>query len=171
MRQRVLLILGFLGGCSFDGSVGSTPEPDARIDAVIDAPPDMPTIDCPAGYEAVPGAPLGSRYRKLEARVPVGMHATQCGSEHVVVLDSPAESAAIRNYAPKRDGYFWMGISDAATEGTWATAAGKEASYLPWKPGQPDGGNAINCALLDTSDGTLIDVACNVSYPTVCECD
>jgi Lectin C-type domain len=170
MRQRVLLILGFLGGCSFDGSVGSTPEPDARVDAAIDAPPDMPMNDCPSGYEAVPGAPLGSRYYKLPDWVPLGTHAAKCAGEHVVVLDSDAESLALRNYTTRRGGFFWVGISDEATEGTWVTATGKTASYLPWAPGQPDGGDAHDCAVQNEA-GLFFDVACNVSYPTVCECD
>lgn len=177
MRQRVLLILGILGGCSFDGSSGSPPDvPDARVDARprVDAMPDTPMADCPAGYEAVPGAPLGSRYKKLAIAKPQATHAATCALDgtHVVTIESATESAAMQSFATKHNGYFWLGITDAATEGQWRAPGGQLATYLQWSQGnpiQPDGGTAHNCALQSAMG--WFDFACEASYPTVCECD
>ncbi len=173
MRQWVLPILGILGGCAFDGSSGSLPEPDARVDAppMVDAMPDTPMVDCPAGYEAVLGAPMGSRYKRLAHAKPLAAHAAICAADgtHVVTIESPMESLAMQGFAPKRNGYFWLGITDAATEGQWLAPGGQVATYLPWYPTQPNGGFAQNCAL--QADGSWFDFQCDVSYPTVCECD
>lgn len=130
--------------------------------------------DCPAGYEAVPGAPLGSRYKRLAVAKPLATHTAACAVDgtHVVTIESPTENLAMHGFAVKRNGYFWLGITDAATEGQWRAPGGQLATYLPWSqanPMQPDGGAAHNCAL--QSEGFWFDVACDVSYPTVCECD
>jgi len=66
---------------------------------------------------------------------------------------------------------YWVGISDAATEGTWLTVLGAAATYLPWKPApnaQPNGGTADNCVVGAASE--LWDVNCGLTYPFTCEC-
>lgn len=169
MTQR-LLLLGLLGGCSFDGSAGT--DPDAMpIDGVIDAMPDTPVSQCASTYVQVAGAPVGSRYRMLPTSVSVAQQAATCARDgaHLVVIDDVVELTALQIYAPKRNGFFWVGLTDEAVEGVWQTSTGEVASYLPWKKGQPDGGTMANCALL--ADNELVDFSCVGAYPSVCECD
>ncbi|MEI7912396.1 MAG: cadherin-like beta sandwich domain-containing protein [Verrucomicrobiota bacterium] len=45
-------------------------------------------------------------------------------------------------------GCLWIGLSDAATEGTWAWANGSATTYSRWVTGQPDGGVAENHAVI-----------------------
>ena len=45
-------------------------------------------------------------------------------------------------------GYLWLGLSDAATEGTWLWSDGNAPAYARWLDGQPDGGTGENHAVL-----------------------
>ena len=62
----------------------------------------------------------------------------------------------------------WVGITDAATEGTWITVEGTPATFLPWETGQPDGGGAEDCA---RNTGNMFeDRECTDTRDYVCEC-
>ena len=171
MTPRALVLIGLLGGCAFSGSPGVVPDagPDGPPE---DAMPDTPLLKCPLTYELVAGAPLTSRYRKLDRADPYAKQAAQCAGEgaHLVVIDDAAESAAIDAYATKRNGFFWIGISDSATEATWMTEKNQPATYLPWKLLEPNGGINENCVLQSVA-GMWNDFSCGYGFPSVCECD
>ena len=56
-------------------------------------------------------------------------------------------------------GYLWVGLSDAAAEGTWKWADGTTLNFNRWLSGQPDGGSAENFALIMENASTLADGA------------
>ncbi|MBI4704810.1 MAG: VCBS repeat-containing protein [Deltaproteobacteria bacterium] len=65
------------------------------------------------------------------------------------------------------DGY-WIGVSDAAAEGTWTGGDGEKASYTNWADGEPGGGDAEDCAML-VGGGKWNDAACETEQPFVCQ--
>ena len=166
-----------------DGSTADTSHVniDAATDAAIDAPPDAPpTIDartCPTGYAPLPGAPATSKYRlfgNTATGTSFGAAKGRCDSDgtHLVIVETAAEAAAI-GAAIQLDPtspYYWEGITDEDTENTWVTIEGGAATYLPWDPGQPNGGRSSNCALFD-AQGHLYDFDCNGVEAFACECD
>jgi uncharacterized repeat protein (TIGR02543 family) len=56
-------------------------------------------------------------------------------------------------------GYLWVGLSDAAAEGTWKWADGTTLNFNRWLSGQPDGGSGENFALIMENASTLADGA------------
>lgn len=170
MTLRALVLIGLLGGCAFSGSAGTAPD-DGGPDGPPDAMPDTPLLKCPLTYEVVVGAPVTSRYRKLDKADTNAKQAAHCAAEgaHLVVIENAAEGAAIDGYAIKRNGFFWIGVSDAATEATWMTAKNQPATYLPWRTAEPNGGALENCVL--QSGGEWGDFRCDAGFPSVCECD
>jgi hypothetical protein len=196
---RAVVVLSLLAGCSFrahsssppiDATGGTVDTPrgsnDAAIDApvmLIDAPPDAPTTHtCPAGYNAVQGAPATSKYKLFSfgtggADQTAGFTAANqaCATDgtHLIIAETAAEAAAIGaqlQYAQSWP-YFWDGVTDAAQEGSWKTVLGGDATYLPWASGQPSGGTAQNCAVFDQAGVLLYDYDCITASPFACECE
>ena len=56
-------------------------------------------------------------------------------------------------------GYLWLGLSDAATEGTWLWSDGNAPAYARWLDGQPDGGTGENHAVLMANSNLWADGA------------
>ena len=54
-------------------------------------------------------------------------------------------------------GYLWVGLSDAAAEGTWKWVDGTTLNFNRWLSGQPDGGSGENFALIMENASTLAD--------------
>ena len=140
---------------------------DAASDAPIDAPIDAPG-GCPAGYVALPGV-TGHLYRKLAAAGWTNQRAI-CGNEpanvHLAIPDDAIELAALVTFAGDQQ---WVGISDAATEGTFVTVLDAPATFLPWDTGEPD--NAGNQDCVRTKDAAKIETAgCGGLLVAVCEC-
>lgn len=192
--MRAAVVFALLAACSFrtrdggssniaDGNTADTAhvDIDAAVDAAIDAPPDAPPMidarTCPSGYAPLPGAPATSQYR-LFGNTATGTSYSaakgRCQSDgtHLVIVETAAEATAIGTVIQldPTSPYYWDGITDQTTENTWVTILGGAATYLPWDPGQPNGGRAANCALFD-AQGHLYDFDCEGVEAFVCECE
>jgi hypothetical protein len=136
------------------------PPPDAMV-----TPPDaMPS--CPASYTLVIG---GKSYRPVATSATWTNARNDCaddapGLTHLAVPNNATENTGLAN-AQTQDS--WIGITDAATEGTWLDVFGMPLTYTAWAGGQPDGGN---CALINNA-AAWVDESCNNSIRYICECE
>lgn len=180
-RRVVSLVLAAVGGCAFEpaGASGIDDDVDADVDVApgVDAAPDPSTpLVCPAGY-----APIGTsktQYRIVEVNVPWATAAADCNDDgehtHLVVVGDQIEKAALTN---QFSGNTWVGLSDAAQEGSfvWVTSEVTNGFPVvgqrpPWDAGDPDGAGAENCVRFkNTFD--FEDKPCSELNSYVCECD
>lgn len=194
--MRAAVVLALLAGCSFHANGGSSPVdghatsdvPHGTIDAAIDAqvipdaPPDVPTMrTCPAGYATITGAPPMSKYKLFSYGTggsdksntwTTAKQTCETDGTHLIIVETAAEATSVGaqlQYAPNSP-YFWEGITDEGHEGTWTTVLGATETFLPWAPGQPNGGTSANCALFDPQ-GALYDFSCSGYQPFACECE
>jgi hypothetical protein len=148
---------------------------DAGVDGrPIDAPP---VGGCPAGYNPLPGAPNGHRYRRLGTAQTWVMQAAACtqtsASAYLAVPDNAAELAELATIA--NDTPFWIGITDSAVNGTFVTVRGAPAPFLSFGAGEPDNNvNPPEDCVLATSSTQMADDRCdngNAKFVAVCECE
>jgi len=74
-------------------------------------------------------------------------------------VHNPAELDFIRSNC-SYIGTFFLGGTDAGTEGVWRWNNGRDWSYDNWRPGQPAGQGRENCMEMDAEDGFWNDVDC-----------
>jgi len=179
-----------VGACSFNSpsvgqDSGALPPPDViTIDApgIHDAPPvvDAPSLNCPADFVSLPGAPTTSRYKiyswsqsnDLGAFFPTAETTCSGQSSHLAIADDANEASALAAaiHVDPNTPYFWDGLTDEGHEGTWLTVTSQTPSFLTWAPGQPNGGTSANCALMN--NGLAYDWGCGAyRYPFACECE
>ncbi|HEY5939060.1 MAG TPA: C-type lectin domain-containing protein [Kofleriaceae bacterium] len=160
-----LAILVAFAGCGrigFDTSQDAATQPDAS-DATR---PDVPAGACANDPRYVEVAGLPSRYKTVALDVSWNDAREDCAADgaYLTIPDDALEAAsdAIGD---------WIGITDEVEEGTWMTLEGVPATFLPWQPGQPDGGVGENCARLDDGLDQLEDRACTDTRDYSCECE
>lgn len=131
-------------------------------DAMTDGP-----MGCPAtGYASLGGS--AHKY-KLRTSASWTTHRNACASEgaFLAIPDDAGELSAILGLS---GAVTWIGVHDEAQEGTYVTALGAPATFLPWSTGEPnnDPGNADCVRALTTM--LYADDRCTTSYVAVCEC-
>jgi len=135
----------------------------------------MPMVDaapptCP-GFVTLGGVPGGHLYHLITSDADYQTQSDACGqmmgNAYLAVPDTPQELQALAVLAVQPT--VWVGIDDRATPGSYVTAKGDPATFLPWGPGQPDSsGQCVEA--VDASD-TLADQPCSAMLRAVCECE
>ena len=148
---------------------------DARlVDAQqIDARPiDAGTPGC-TGYQAVTGASVTSRYRKVNTLTTWAGASSNCTSDggFLIIPETPAEAVAIHSFvAPDADSpFYWAGISDTNLDGTWITVLGQTFANPPFASTQPNQ-RPGEFYILVASNGQFYDYFNNAAQEFACEC-
>ena len=101
---------------------------------------------------------------------------TQFGSNHTGKLFEPRDLATNDLVIPSANlispsiTYFWLGMNDIDTEGTFQYATGGNLSFTNWRSGQPDNyGGAQNCARTFDIITQWDDYNCDIKFASICE--
>jgi hypothetical protein len=62
----------------------------------------------------------------------------------------------------------WLGLTDAAVEGTWRTVAGAALTFTSWEAGEPNNAGNQDCTQMYTS-GNWDDLGCGSLLSALCE--
>jgi hypothetical protein len=165
----------YAGQCTGGGTIGDGGTVDSPPNATDGGTTDTPsTAGCPAGYAALTGAQAGHLYKLLVIAENWATQEAACqatsASSHLAVPDDLAELTALDALAASN---YWLGITDAAVEGTWRNVLGATQTFLPWQPPAPDnagGGQGEDCVEGLPTTHTINDRRCQDKLPTVCEC-
>ncbi|XP_065101862.2 CD209 antigen-like protein C isoform X2 [Paramisgurnus dabryanus] len=100
---------------------------------------------------------------------------------HLTILHSHEQHHALESVARNRGGldyHFWIGLSDAETEGVWKWVDNTVVNKTFWNDWHEEPNNhraggvgGEDCAVLDSRSKTWFDVPCDFSYKRICEMD
>jgi hypothetical protein len=155
-------------GC---GRIGFAPVTGDAPPTAIDARQfQLDAGECPPGYQF--NDPSCYRYGGDAAGVLWTVAEAICEADgaHLVIVDSAAEAVYIDGLPGGNSIAHWVGTTDRVTEGTLRHVTGTTPSFLPWSPGEPDGGTAENCVeFLDSQQ--LGTTRCDLPNEYLCEYD
>ena len=66
---------------------------------------------------------------------------------------------------------FWIGLSDATSEGRFTWKNGRALRYSNWADGEHNGGTRENCVELRSTSGEWNDVQCSANRAHICQRD
>jgi hypothetical protein len=155
----------------------ASPDDGGNVDAMVDAPIDAPPI-CPGTYATVAGGETNHLYRYINVTgTSVNQNAAcyadtaNSGSSYLAIPDSATELTAM-NTLVTGGVRWWIGVNDAANEGTYKTQKGNTQTFLPWAAGQPDNVPAEgDCVEVSQSNAMFYDNQCLATLTAVCECE
>jgi lectin-like protein len=129
---------------------------------------DTPAAGCPASYISINGS--AHRYKLRSTAGSWTTHKTACAGENAF-LAVPDDAAELDTILSLSNAVTWVGITDAATEGTYLTVLGTPATFLPWATGEPNNQPApgADCVRALTTK-QYADDRCSSFFVAVCEC-
>ncbi|HEY4176311.1 MAG TPA: C-type lectin domain-containing protein [Kofleriaceae bacterium] len=138
-------------------------------------PPDTGGGACPGTYAAIMGGQGNHVYRVVMGTDDWDTQRAACAADganaYLVIPDDATELAAVANRFSGQTQTFWVGITDAATEGTFLTVKGAAATFLPWQGGQPDNSGNSDCVETNRTQHTYNDRTCGTQERAMCECE
>jgi hypothetical protein len=174
LSMKALLIVGALAALSAcdddnDRSDGSV-SPDGPLAIRCDGTPDG-FCPCSASENG------GRRYLFCPDTVTWEEARDNCVSFgfELAKIETEAEQDFVWGVAEETDGDYWIGLSDAETEGTFVWSDGSAlGSFAPWASEQPDSGDDMveeDCVeLIQIEDGGWNDRDCETDYlDYICE--
>jgi hypothetical protein len=91
------------------------------------------------------------------------------GYDLVEVDDSAEQSFINTDAAAISATYWWIGLSDASTEGTYAWSTGAALSYTNWGTSEPRNTTSVDCVGSRTSKNAWYVRKCGSARPYICE--
>jgi len=165
---------GAQSGDQSNECVGPSSTADAGVDGPsTDAPnPDAPPASCPAGYVTLPGVSSNHQYKLLANAAGWTNQRAICGNDPAnAYLAVPDDSSELQAMITLSATSFWVGISDAAVEGTYVTVLGSPATFLPWAANEPDNNGNQDCVRVIAASAQLETLTCGTTAPAICECE
>ncbi len=88
----------------------------------------------------------------------------------MVQIETEGENTAVYEAAiAARDDYWWLGLTDLASEGVWRWMDGSPLTYENWYEGEPNNWrDEEDCASFWVGPAWN-DIRCNIEYGTICE--
>ncbi|KAJ8366728.1 hypothetical protein AAFF_G00344930 [Aldrovandia affinis] len=89
----------------------------------------------------------------------------------LVIIESKEEQDFISKH--RRDDFYWIGLSDSETEGTflWVDGTPLQEDKAFWGRGQPDDNGPQDCAATLPAQSEWFDVRCSSNLMSVCQTD
>lgn len=140
-------------------------------DAGPDGASDGSGAACPSGYITISGGETGHFYRKLSTPADWQTHVSTCAADGPkTYLAWPLNSGELNALRAQDSGNdVWIGISDTANPGTYATVTLMQATYLPWANGEPDA--TKHCVVARSTQNRIATADCAATQLVgVCEC-
>lgn len=148
-----------------DGVVYATEQCDDGNTTPGDGCDDTCMPECTTAFTAA-----GGTWRVCPARRDWATQVATCQAfgGHLAYPADAADVARLAGVVRRRLGSedVWVGLTDAANEDAWRTAAGAAAPYLGFADNEPNGGTGENCLISDA--GYHRDHSCGGDYAGLC---
>ncbi|XP_053306615.1 pulmonary surfactant-associated protein D-like [Spea bombifrons] len=119
----------------------------------------------------------GAKVSGDKVYVPIDLTADYSGAQAACereggTLPTPtnsAEDAVIHEITKELNIFLFLGINDRKEEGVFMYLDGKKIHYSNWRPNEPNGNTAENCAEIRPHTSGWNDRDCNAKHRVVCE--
>jgi hypothetical protein len=158
-----------------DGAIGINPGATESCDGSdedCDGEIDSGATDCPVGCTQDWASGSSYLFCNLDDTWSNAQVTCQSYGYDLVIVNDATEDAYLDATAtainPSK--YFFFGLTDSATEGSFLWIDGSTPSYTNWSGGEPDdGGGGSDCAGFSTATSGWSDVLCTGTRGWICE--